>query len=174
MPDNLIHEGDMDICRCDFDFVGLQHYSPIYFRPDNEVVLGVNFSQRPDDVEVTGIGWEIAPHAFRDCLIDLKETYGNKNWVITENGYADHDVITDRGEVPDEKRIDFLKRYLSALKDAMDSGVTVGGYFIWSFLDNFEWADGYHARFGLVHVDYDTLVRTPKKSLAWYKDFLDN
>ena len=169
----IIKDGDMDICRCDFDFVGLQHYSPIYFKPNENKILGVDFSQRPADVEVSDAGWEIAPDAFKDCLLNLKKTYGDKNWIITENGIALHDDLNEQGQVDDVRRISYLTRYIAAMKEAMEQGVKIGGYFVWSLLDNMEWASGYHLRFGLVHVDYQTLVRTPKKSLGWYKEFID-
>ncbi len=170
---SFIQEGDMETCRCDFDFVGLQHYSPIYFRPDPGKVLGVNFTQGPPHLEVSDAGWEIDPGAFRDCLLQLREEYGDKNWIITENGIALNDNLNGEGDIADDRRIDYLKRYIGAVHEARERGMTIGGYFVWSYLDNIEWASGYDLRFGLVHVDYQTLKRTPKKSLRWYRDFID-
>ncbi|MDY0028909.1 MAG: GH1 family beta-glucosidase [Pseudobdellovibrionaceae bacterium] len=170
---DIIQEGDMEICRCDFDFIGLQHYSPIYFRPNPDKVLGVDFSQGPDNVEVSDAGWEITPDAFYKCLVELQTTYGRKNWIITENGISLHDPKDDQGAVNDDRRINYLTRYLRAVRQAMDDGVNIGGYFIWSLLDNMEWASGYHLRFGIVHVDYQTLERTPKASMEWFRKVID-
>ncbi|HSE72602.1 MAG TPA: family 1 glycosylhydrolase, partial [Nocardioidaceae bacterium] len=87
---------------------------------------------------------------------------------ITENGAAYDGDPDAEGRVDDEERIAYIDGHLRALKEAMDAGVDVGGYFVWSLLDNFEWAYGYAKRFGIVHVDYETFVRTPKKSAHWF------
>ena len=89
---------------------------------------------------------------------------------ITENGAAFADVVGPDGDVADHDRLDFVAAHLRATYDAIQQGVDVRGYFVWSFLDNFEWAYGYGQRFGIVHVDYDTQVRTPKASARWYAD----
>ncbi len=92
--------------------------------------------------------------------------------IISENGMACTDAVSPDGSVHDAQRIDFLRRYLSQLKRAISEGVDVRGYFIWSLLDNFEWAEGYTQRFGIVHVDYPTQQRTPKDSASWYKEVI--
>lgn len=92
--------------------------------------------------------------------------------VITENGMCNTDWVQRDGTVSDPQRIDFVHRYLSAMERAIDEGSDVAGYFYWSILDNFEWAEGYKDRFGLIHVDYTTQVRTPKQSFYWYKDVI--
>jgi beta-glucosidase len=88
--------------------------------------------------------------------------------VVTENGCAYDDAPDAQGRVSDERRIDYLDGHLNAVGEAIAAGVDVRGYFTWSLVDNFEWAEGYTKRFGLVHVDYDTQVRTPKDSYRWY------
>ena len=90
---------------------------------------------------------------------------------MTENGISLSDRVSLDGEVHDPLRIDFLQRYLSALSQALADGADVRGYFHWSIMDNFEWAEGYKQRFGLVHVDYETQKRTPKDSARWYAEF---
>ena len=92
--------------------------------------------------------------------------------IITENGMSNTDWVHVDGTVPDPQRIDFLRRYLGELARGISDGADVRGYFHWSFLDNFEWAEGYKERFGLVHVDYTTLKRTPKQSFAFYREVI--
>jgi beta-glucosidase len=92
--------------------------------------------------------------------------------LITENGGAFKDPVIN-GQVNDADRVDYLRTHISAMADAMDQGVPMAGYMVWSLMDNFEWASGYVKRFGIVHVDYETLKRTPKQSAHWYRDFLD-
>jgi len=92
--------------------------------------------------------------------------------VITENGVCLTDWVTLDGKVPDGQRIDWMRRYLRGVKRALDDGYDVAGYCYWSFMDNFEWGEGYTPRFGLVHVDYGTQQRTPKDSFYWYRDLI--
>ncbi|ASA23102.1 hypothetical protein B9T62_21220 [Paenibacillus donghaensis] len=92
---------------------------------------------------------------------------------MTENG-ACYDGEPSQGKVQDGKRIEYLSKHLTQLSRAMESGVQVKGYFAWSLLDNFEWADGYSRRFGLIHVDFNSLIRTPKDSFIWYKKVIAN
>jgi beta-glucosidase len=90
--------------------------------------------------------------------------------MITENGAAFPDVVTDDGHIHDEQRVDYLRRHLTAVTEAIEGGADVQGYFLWSLMDNFEWAHGYAKRFGIVRVDHDTQVRTWKDSAHWYRD----
>jgi beta-glucosidase len=92
--------------------------------------------------------------------------------VITENGMSAHDVVSLDGKVHDPNRIDFLHRYLLELEKAADDGADIRGYFLWSFMDNFEWAKGYTERFGIVYVNYETQERIPKDSAYWYRDWI--
>ncbi|GMA87756.1 hypothetical protein GCM10025868_30060 [Angustibacter aerolatus] len=90
--------------------------------------------------------------------------------MVTENGAAYDDVLDADGGVHDVERVDYLRDHLGAVLDAVEAGAPVRGYYLWSLLDNFEWSYGYSKRFGIVHVDYDTQVRTPKDSATWYAD----
>jgi beta-glucosidase len=115
------------------------------------------------------MGWPVEPDAFREILTAMHKRYGLPIYV-TENGTAHADKPTPDGEVPDEPRISYLKAYTDAMFDAIADGVDVRGYFVWSLLDNFEWAEGYTRRFGVVRVDFASLKRTPKASFAFLAD----
>jgi len=118
------------------------------------------------------LAWlQIAPDATYWAGRFLTERYG-KPLVISENGYCNTDFVHLDGKVHDPQRIDFLRRYLGGIRRALDEGYPVAGYFYWSIMDNFEWAEGYKDRFGLIHVDYQTQKRTPKDSYYWYRDFI--
>ena len=110
------------------------------------------------------MGWPITPDGFTEQLVRLKDDYPNVPPIyITENGCAYDDPVID-GRCADPRRIDYLDAHLRAVRDAIDEGVDVAGYYQWSLIDNFEWALGYDKRFGIVHVDFDTLERTPRDS----------
>jgi beta-glucosidase len=117
------------------------------------------------------MGWEIYAKGLTELLLQLKAEYDLPPIYITENGMAAADRLED-GEVRDTVRVDYVRTHLDALKAAMDQGVDVRGYFLWSLLDNFEWNSGYTKRFGIVYVDYATQQRIPKASALWYRDFI--
>lgn len=168
-----VQPGDDIIMKANLDFIGLQHYSPIYFSRDDSRVLGVMFAEGPDDLPKSDLGWVIDPEAYQKILLELNDRYPGKRWVITEGGVALNDKLTD-GRVQDDNRIDYLTQYLRAVRNAMDFGMNIGGYFVWSLMDNYEWASGYGPRFGLIFIDYEQdQARIPKKSYFWYKNFID-
>ena len=113
--------------------------------------------------------WHVAPDGLRDTLVQLNATYSPPQIVITENGAAYPDTVDPDGQVHDGDRLGYLARHIAAVSEALGAGVPVTGYHVWSLLDNFEWALGYSRRFGVIHVDYDTLGRTPKDSARWYQ-----
>jgi beta-glucosidase len=123
----------------------------------------------PQPGPYTAMGWNIAPDGMEELLLSLKDQFPEQPLMITENGAAFDDVVED-GRVHDTERIDYLRRHFTAAHRAMQQGVDLRGYQVWSLLDNFEWAYGYSKRFGIVHVDYETLVRTPKDSALWYSE----
>lgn len=145
--------------------------------------LGVNYYTRnfsstgnPWDVhstgnEVTDMGWEVYPQGLTELLNRLYKDYGFGTLWVTENGAAFKDEIRN-GEVNDLQREDYIRRHIIATLEAINQGAPVKAYFAWSLMDNFEWASGYSKRFGLVHVDYKTLKRTPKRSAYWFQQFL--
>lgn len=119
----------------------------------------------------TAFHWNVTPESLRWGPKFLHERYGLPVF-ITENGLSNTDWVSEDGKVHDPQRIDFTRRYLRELRKSVGEGVPVKGYFHWSFLDNFEWAEGYKQRFGLIHVDYRTFKRTPKDSYFWYRDLI--
>ncbi|MDR3438388.1 GH1 family beta-glucosidase [Telmatospirillum sp.] len=166
--------GDMArICR-PVDWFGLNHYGPIFAKADATQVWGFGWGETPAGTPDYGVGWPIFPDAFRDELIGLTKRYGVPIYV-TENGCGgDRDKPDADGRVIDTHRIKYLEVYHRALREALAGGADVRGYFVWSLLDNFEWGAGYGQRFGLIHVDFETLKRTPKASAAWYRDLIVN
>ena len=118
--------------------------------------------------KVTQMGWEVYPQALTELLVRLKRDYPLPDVYVTENGAAYRDALCS-GTVYDQERIDYLDGHITAVEEAVAEGVPVKGYFAWSLMDNFEWAHGYDKRFGLIHVDYETQVRTLKESARWYR-----
>jgi beta-glucosidase len=128
-----------------------------------------------DDVRRTTMGWPVVPESFTDLLTDLARRYpALPPVVITENGSAEPDAVAADGQVHDADRVAYLRDHLAAVSAAIEAGVDVRGYYVWSLLDNFEWAFGYDRRFGIVRVDYDTLERLPKDSYHWYRDMIEH
>ena len=126
----------------------------------------------PQPGPYTEMGWRIEPQAFTDLLVRVGRDYPEIPILVTENGAAMADEVDESGQVIDEERIAYLRVHLAAVHAAIAAGADVRGYYLWSFLDNFEWSLGYVKRFGLVRVDYDSLARTPKASAAWYGDVI--
>jgi beta-glucosidase len=165
--DSFLRDGDMERIRRPVDWLGINHYSPVYARADSTSPLGFAWADAPTDAQRSPIGWQIDPMAFRDTLLDAHDRYGLPIYVL-ENGAGAVEKPDAAGEVNDQERVDYLARYIGAMRDAKAMGADVRGYFVWSLLDNFEWGAGYANRFGLVYVDYATQRRIPKASARWY------
>ncbi|WP_118183328.1 GH1 family beta-glucosidase [Paraburkholderia phosphatilytica] len=161
--------GDMEKIAAPLDFLGINYYFRTNVRSDG----AHGFVEAPlTGVERTQMGWEVHPDGLRDLLVGFHRHYPTLPPIyITENGMASDDEVVD-GRVDDPQRIAFLKRHLSAVDQAIKAGVDIRGYFIWSLMDNFEWAFGYERRFGVVHVDYRTQERTFKRSAHLIAKFL--
>jgi beta-glucosidase len=157
---------DLELIAQPLDFFGANIYSAGMVRAGD----GGEPVPIPDSLGIgrTQFGWPVTPDALYWGPKFFYERYG-KPVVITENGLALSDWVHADGQVHDPQRIDFLRRYIGAFRRAAEDGVDAAGYFQWSLMDNFEWAEGYRYRFGLVHVDYATQARTPKDSAAWYR-----
>ena len=162
-------EQDMALIAQPLDFYAQNIYQGQLYRQGEN---GPELVPFPQGYPHTAIGWPVTP----DCLYwgckFLHERY-HLPILITENGMSCHDASSLDGQVHDPNRIDFVHRYLAALRRAIDDGADVAGYFYWSFLDNFEWSHGYEQRFGLVYVDYQTQQRIPKDSCRWYKTVME-
>ena len=119
------------------------------------------------------MGWRIVPPALTELLVRLKHDYGDIPLVITENGASFDDPPIDGNEVvEDPQRMEYLRGHVAAVESAIDKGVDVRGYYVWSLLDNFEWEHGYSSRFGIIGVDFESQRRAPKRSALWYSDFI--
>ena len=164
-----IVEGDMEIISQPTDYLGVNFYTRAIYRYDEKEYY---FQIEPPEPR-TDIGWEIYPQAFTDLLVSLNEKYSLPPIYITENGASIDDVIV-AGKVEDVRRFNYYQQHLNAVNDAIEKGVVVHGYFAWSLMDNFEWAEGYLKRFGIVYVDYDTQIRTIKQSGYAYKALISN
>lgn len=169
-----IEDGDLEIISQPLDWWGLNYYTPwrMAADPDTSADYPRAVQVQPGaDCVTTDIGWEVDATALSDLLKDLHARYPLPDAYITENGACYNDEPVD-GAVNDQRRVDYLDQHFSATADALDAGVPLKGYFLWSLMDNFEWAEGYKMRFGIVHVDYDTQVRTLKTSAHWYKELV--
>jgi beta-glucosidase len=156
-----IKSGDMALISQKLDFLGINSYS--------RGVIGAQGVTSPvPGSEYTDMGWEVCAPAFRRMLNRINKDYNLPPIYITENGAAFPDVVTVDGKIHDERRLDYLRQHFTQVRLAMQDGVDVRGYFVWSLLDNFEWGHGNAKRFGLIRVDYDTLKRTIKDSGEWY------
>ena len=159
---------DMAAISAPIDFLGINYYRRHIVRADPS---GHPLVVEPADAELTGMGWEVYPDALHELLCRLRDEYDLPPLYITENGAAFPDNRTN-GTVDDPQRASYIERHVDAVARALDDGVPLAGYFVWSLLDNFEWSRGYSQRFGIVYVDFETLERVPKASYAWYRDFI--
>ena len=163
---DVVQPGDLETIAQPLDFLGINYYTRIWSSTSNPPVPA------PNARGVSDMGWENYPEGLTELLCGLKRDYPLPPVFITENGFANADVILD-GKVDDQPRIEYMRTHLQALKAAMEAGVDVRGFFYWSLMDNFEWSSGYAKRFGLFHVDYKTQVRTAKESAHWYRRLIE-
>ncbi|MDG0854976.1 GH1 family beta-glucosidase [Roseateles puraquae] len=170
-----VQPGDLAAIATATDFLGVNYYFPEMVADDPTALHSPMRSRLVErhGVERTGFGWEVSPQGLVDLLTRVQRDYAPAVIQLTENGSTFEDVLTPEGRVHDAERLSYLQRHLAALKQALDAGVPVKGYFAWSLLDNFEWAEGYLRRFGLAYVDYPTQRRILKDSGLWYGRFLN-
>jgi len=168
----LIADDDLRAIRQTVDFLGLNYYAPAYVASAPQSLFGAWFGATPPGTRFTSFGWPIDASGLTDALIRLRERYGNPEVYVTENGACYDDPVAADGVVHDSDRISYLREHLAAAHGALAAGVKLRGYFVWSLLDNFEWAEGYSRRFGIVHVDFKTLKRTPKASFVYLADVI--
>lgn len=164
-----VQVGDMDLIRVPTDFLGINYYSRRVVRANPESGLPVTV---PQEGEHLTVGAEVYPEALYDALLRLHREYDPGSILITENGGAFEDVRRQDGQVLDPERQAYIAAHIDVVARARAAGVPVDGYYVWSILDNYEWAYGYQKRFGLIYVDYPTLERVPKGSYTWYREFL--
>ncbi|MER6942822.1 GH1 family beta-glucosidase [Nonomuraea sp. NPDC000554] len=172
-----VQDGDLELINAPIDQIGINYYNPCVVEaspgepadaawPGSE---GVRFAGA--DAPTTAMGWPIVPDGLSRLLARLSRDYPRVGLMVTENGAAFDDVVED-GRVRDRDRVAYLRGHLREVHRAIEAGADLRGYLVWSLLDNFEWAEGYRRRFGIVHVDYPTQTRTPKDSALWYRDVI--
>jgi beta-glucosidase len=168
-----VEAGDMKIIGSPIDFLGLNVYTPEYVRADPGAPDGYRTGLRPKSSPHMASPWLfIGPESIYWGVRNISEVWKPRAIYITENGCSSDDVLTPEGRVEDTDRLMYLRNHLVHLQRAAAEGYPVQGYFLWSLLDNFEWADGYSKRFGLHYVDFATRKRTPKLSAEWYREVI--
>ncbi len=189
---SVVEDGDLELISQPMDFLGVNFYGPgtVMGEGREQAARMAGFNVGPDPepgapnhlhaigVETPGrkktaMGWEVDARGLYELLVRIKEEYTSIPLYITENGAACHDYVGTDGQVKDPERIEYISEHLEACLDAIDEGVNLQGYFIWSLLDNFEWGFGYSRRFGIVWIDYDTGRRIPKSSYHWYHGVIE-
>jgi len=167
-----VEDGDLAVINQKLDWWGLNYYTPMRVLADTAEGAEFPATQPAPFVEtaVTDIGWEIYAPAMKLLVEDLYRRYDLPECYVTENGACDNTDIGADGTIDDTMRLDYYVEHLGVVADLARDGYPMKGYFAWSLMDNFEWAKGYQMRFGLVHVDYQTQVRTIKQSGKWYRD----
>ena len=179
---DFVQADDLETIHAHIDFLGVNYYtqrrvaSPEIGNVARQKSAYASWLAADDqprsDVPRTGAGWTIEPDGLTTLLLRLRQDYGDIPLYITENGAAFYDYADPTGAVRDPERIDFLRQHFVAAHAAISQGVNLRGYFVWSLMDNFEWAQGYSQRFGIVFVDYRTKERVPKASAYWYQDVI--
>jgi len=181
----LIADGDLETISQRLDFLGVNYYSPIFLRagdpddlrryeePARSGVPGV-VEYRPAELERTTMGWLVEADGLYDLLLEVSKQAPGLPLYITENGRAAEDYVNPEGNVDDVERVRYLGSHLQAAARAIKDGASLAGYFVWSLLDNFEWAWGYQKRFGIVFVDFGTQRRIPKSSARFYSEVIQS
>jgi beta-glucosidase len=176
---SFVQDGDLYRISAPIDFLGVNYYFRHTIRdaPDEDAP-GVPFADLdarpivPHAAEKTAMGWPVDPEGLTEMLVRITEEYADVPLYVTENGRAVNDYVDPEGGVDDEERISYLDAHFRAAREAMERGADLRGYMVWSLLDNFEWAEGYSKRFGIVFVDYGTGRRIPKASARWYSEVI--
>ncbi|MEY4531397.1 MAG: hypothetical protein RLZZ156_2118 [Deinococcota bacterium] len=174
-----ITEGDLEIMAAPLDFIGVNYYTrtvvqaaKIQNHASPDALLGYSHVFLPN-VERTFFDWEVYPQGLTNFLVRLQHDYQPKSILITENGATYDDTLNPDGTIADLQRTEYFQQHLKASLEAIQHGAKLNGYFAWSFLDNFEWAEGYEKRFGMTYVDFITQKRTVKASGHWFANFLN-
>lgn len=170
----LVLPGDLEAIAAPTDFLGVNYYFPetVADAPGHGPLDARVLAPDARLDEITAMGWPVAPQGLAELLLRVGRDYAPGALYVTENGACYDDVVADDGAIHDSARRRYLMRHLASLRDAVRDGAPVRGYFAWSLVDNFEWAEGYLRRFGLVHIDYATQRRRLKDSARWYQAFL--
>ena len=170
---DCVRDDDLAVISAPVDALGVNYYMPMRLSALTDSLLPFQMEPIPG-YPVTAFGWPVIPAGLTELLVLLRDRYGGAlpPLYITENGCSADDQVSAAGVVADEARISYLDGHIRAVHEAIQGGVDVRGYFVWSLMDNFEWTEGFHQRFGLVHVDFTNQRRTPKHSFGWYRDLI--
>ena len=163
---------ELERIRQPIDFLGINYYTRSVVRFDPSALPLKASGVRQKRHAYTETSWEVFPQGLTDTLVWIKERYGNLPLYVTENGAAFYDPPTAEGGIQDPLRVDYLRSHLRAAHQAIEQGVDLRGYYVWSLFDNLEWSLGFSKRFGIVHVDFETLKRTPKASARFYSEVI--
>ncbi len=169
---SLIIGDDLAAIHQKLDFIGMNYYAPMYVEDAPASLFGAWFGALPPGTPVTAMGWPVDPGSLTEELVRVSARYNKPDIYITENGACYEDLIGGDGQVHDAERSAYLRDHIAAAQHALAAGVNLRGYFVWSLLDNFEWAEGYRRRFGIVRVDFTNLTRKPKASYQWLSEFI--
>ncbi len=167
MVESVLRDGDLEAIRQPIDFLGVNYYAPAYTRFNPTAPSFIEPAPPPSDSERDAFDRHLDPSGLFETLARVREQYGNPRVLITENGCSDP-FSDGPADTDDQFRIDYVRRHLEAVKVAMEAGANIGGYFHWTLVDNWEWAEGYRSKFGLVAQDRSTGIRTPKASYSWF------
>lgn len=180
--EKVVHDGDLDVVHSPLDFLGVNYYSDSFLglpKPEDKPAIDGGlfpFPQRSNGAvpePLTDMGWPVTPNGLYDLLMRIKKDWPEVSDIaVTENGAAYPEEPNAEGQVEDDRRVEYLVSHMNSVAEAASDGVPISGYFYWSLLDNFEWAEGYRKRFGIVHVDYETQKRTIKKSGYVFRDLI--
>ncbi|MCL1594767.1 MAG: GH1 family beta-glucosidase [Actinomycetia bacterium] len=172
-PSDLVRDGDMDLIAEPIDFCGVNYYTSLGIDAAHaEIDHSEGRIGPPADDGFTEMGWRIDPQALGAFLRRVSDEWGPTSIIVTENGASFSDGIGPDGSIHDDRRIAYLTSHIAEVERISTQGVPVDGYFVWSFLDNLEWVAGFDQRFGLVHVDHGTQIRTIKDSGYWFRDHI--
>ncbi|PYZ96397.1 beta-glucosidase [Alteribacter lacisalsi] len=167
---SFIQDGDVATIAVKCDFFGINYYNRSFVEyAGSEKFL---FVDAHSDYEKTGMGWDVSPQEFKELIYRLRVDYTDLPIIITENGAAYDDVLEADGSVHDKERTAFMEKHIKAVAELEEEGMNIAGYYLWSLLDNFEWAFGYDKRFGIFYVDFDTQKRYWKDSAKRYRDIV--
>lgn len=169
-----IRPGDLETIASPIDFLGINYYTSLVIKAGQEEGEHTGVASGPNPPPgFTETGWPVTPDGLTDFLHRVHKEYWSGPVYITENGASYSDGPGEDGAIHDARRIEYLRAHLGAIETAIDEGVPVDGYFHWSLLDNLEWLSGFSQRFGFIHVDHESQVRTPKDSFDWYRQVID-
>ena len=171
---DVVQPGDMETMAVPVDFMGVNYYRREVFRDEGAAdnLPRVVFEWPQSEADWTAMDWEIYPEGLYHVVMRLHREYELPKLYVTENGCSFSDAPGEDGRIQDQQRIDYLESHFAAAAQAIEHGAPLAGYFVWSLLDNFEWAHGYSQRFGIIWVDFETGERIPKESALWYRRFI--